>query len=285
MWCVSSEGHRERGCIKMKKVLTIAGSDSSGGAGIQADIKTFSAHGVFGMSVITAVTAQNTQGVLAVEDMSPYIIDKQIEAIFTDIEVDGIKIGMVSKIETIKIIAKKLNEYKPNIIVLDPVMISKSGYHLLQSEAKEALINELLPLATVATPNIPEAEVITGMTIENLDDMEKAAKLIYALGSENVLIKGGHLKNEATDILYDGKSFEHFNSERINTENTHGTGCTLSSAITSNLANGFTIVESIAKAKKYITMAIQNSFSIGKGVGPTNHFYELYKKAGMLEKG
>lgn len=269
----------------MKKVLTIAGSDSSGGAGIQADIKTFSAHGVFGMSVITAVTAQNTQGVLAVEDMSPYIIDKQIEAIFTDIEVDGIKIGMVSKIETIKIIAKKLNEYKPNIIVLDPVMISKSGYHLLQSEAKEALINELLPLATVVTPNIPEAEVITGMTIENLDDMEKAAKLIYALGSENVLIKGGHLKNEATDILYDGKSFEHFNSERINTENTHGTGCTLSSAITSNLANGFTIVESIAKAKKYITMAIQNSFSIGKGVGPTNHFYELYKKAGMLEKG
>ncbi len=268
----------------MKKVLTIAGSDSSGGAGIQADLKTFSAHGVFGMSVITAVTAQNTQKVLDVEDMSCDIIAKQIDAIFTDIDVDAVKIGMVSKIETINTIAKKLNEYKPQNVVVDPVMVSKSGYHLLQSKAKEALINKLIPLATVVTPNIPEAEVITGMSIRNLKDMEKAGRLIYDLGAENVLIKGGHLENEATDILYNGKKFEYFNSKRIKTKNTHGTGCTLSSAIASNLAREFTIIQAISKAKEYINTAIQHSLSIGKGVGPTNHFYELYKKSGILEK-
>lgn len=266
----------------MKKVLTIAGSDSSGGAGIQADLKTFSAHGVFGMSVITAVTAQNTQGVLAVEDMTSDIIGKQIDAIFTDIDVDGVKIGMVSQIETIKIIATKLKEYNPKVLVIDPVMVSKSGFHLLQPEAKEALINELLPLATVATPNIPEAEVITGITIESLKDMEKAAELIFKLGAKNVLVKGGHLENEATDILYDGKEFKYFKSERIKTKNTHGTGCTLSSAIASNLSKGLNMEEAISKAKEYIIIAIQNSLSIGKGVGPTNHFYELYKKAGIL---
>lgn len=266
----------------MKKALTIAGSDSSGGAGIQADLKTFAAHGVFGMSVITAVTAQNTQGVFAVQDISMEVIKKQIDAIFTDIEVDGLKIGMVSQIDTIKIIADRLKQYRPENVVLDPVMVSKSGYHLLQPEAKEALINELLPLATVVTPNIPEAEVITGMHIETLKDMEKAALLIYKMGPKYVLIKGGHLENDATDILFDGNDYISFESKRIETKNTHGTGCTLSSAIASNLAKGNSIEASIQKAKDYITTAIKNSLSIGKGVGPTNHFYELYEKAGML---
>lgn len=266
----------------MKKALTIAGSDSSGGAGIQADLKTFAAHGVFGMSVITAVTAQNTQGVFAVQDISMEVIKKQIDAIFTDIEVDGLKIGMVSQIDTIKIIADRLKEYRPKNVVLDPVMVSKSGYHLLQPDAKEALINELLPLATVVTPNIPEAEVITGMHIETLKDMEKAALLIYKMGPKYVLIKGGHLENDATDILFDGNDYISFESKRIETKNTHGTGCTLSSAIASNLAKGNSIEASIQKAKDYITTAIKNSLSIGKGVGPTNHFYELYEKAGML---
>jgi len=268
----------------MKNVLTIAGSDSSGGAGIQADLKTFSAHGVFGMSVITAVTAQNTQGVFGVQDISVDMIEKQIDAIFDDIKVDALKIGMVSQIETIKAIAGKLRQYIPENVVIDPVMISKSGYDLLASEAKETLISELLPLATIATPNIPEAEVISGMSIKSLGDMKDAAMKIYSLGAKNVLIKGGHMEDEATDVLYDGKEFKYFTTERINTKNTHGTGCTLSSAIASNLAKGYTVEESVANAKDYITTAIKHSLSIGKGVGPTNHFYTLYKKAGVLSE-
>ena len=266
----------------MKKVLTIAGSDSSGGAGIQADLKTFSALGTFGMSVITAVTAQNTQGVFAVQDISPEVIKKQIEAIFDDIQVDGVKIGMVSQIETIKTIAGELKRYKPNNIVVDPVMVSKSGYHLLNPEAKEILIKELLPLADITTPNIPEAEVITGMSIRNYEDMEKAAEIICSMGARNVLMKGGHLVGDSTDILFDGKDFIYLNTERIDTKNTHGTGCTLSSAIAANLAKGNSIQESVALAKEYITKAIEHSLSIGKGVGPTNHFYALYKKAGLI---
>ncbi|OFI06789.1 hydroxymethylpyrimidine/phosphomethylpyrimidine kinase [Clostridium acetireducens DSM 10703] len=271
----------------MKKVLTIAGSDSSGGAGIQADLKTFSAHGVFGMSVITAVTAQNTQGVWAVEDMSKEIIGKQIDAIFEDIEVDAVKIGMVSKIETIEIIAEKLKQYKPKNIVLDPVMISKSGFDLLRPESKKALIEKLIPLSTLITPNIPETEAIlskiNNKEVETIEDMKKAAKDIYTMGPKSVLIKGGHLKGEAIDILYDGKNISEFKNARINTKNTHGTGCTLSSAITSNLALGYSMKESVKLAKEYITVAIENSLDIGKGVGPTNHFYTLYKKAGILD--
>lgn len=266
----------------MKKVLTIAGSDSSGGAGIQADLKTFSAHGVFGMSVITAVTAQNTQGVLAVEDISVDIIIKQIEAIFDDIEVDAVKIGMVSKRETIHAIASKLKDYHYQNVILDPVMVSKSGYDFLQLDAKEALIKELLPLARIITPNLPEAEVITGMEIKSLKQMEKAARIIYALGPKNVLVKGGHLADQATDIIFDGHDFTYLRSERIPTKNTHGTGCTLSSAIAANIANGCSIYDAVSQAKKYITVAIEHSLDIGKGVGPTNHFYTLYKKAGMI---
>lgn len=268
----------------MKNVLTIAGSDSCGGAGIQADLKTFSAHGVYGMSVITAVTAQNTQGVLAVQDISVEIIGKQIEAIFEDIRVDGLKIGMVSQIATISTIAEGLRFYKPSNIVLDPVMVSKSGYHLLQRSAKEALISMLVPLATLITPNIPEAEVLTGIEIDSLEKMEKAARMIFEMGPGNVLIKGGHLDNEATDILFDGTDIKYLKSKRVDTKNTHGTGCTLSAAIASNLAKGYSMAEAVTEAKEYITVAIENSLSIGKGVGPTNHFYTLYKKAGILDE-
>ncbi|MHB1651571.1 MAG: bifunctional hydroxymethylpyrimidine kinase/phosphomethylpyrimidine kinase [Desulfitobacteriaceae bacterium] len=267
----------------MKKVLTIAGSDSSGGAGVQADIKTFSAHGVFGMSVITAVTAQNTQGVFAVQDINQEVIAKQIEAIFDDIEVDGVKIGMVSQIETIEVIAKQLRKYAPQNIVVDPVMVSKSGYHLLNQDAEGTLIKELLPLATIVTPNILEAEVIAKIPINTLQQMEEAARAIFQMGAKNVLLKGGHLEDDSTDILYDGQEFIHFFSARINTKNTHGTGCTLSSAIAANLALGYKMEQAVAMAKKYITTAIEHSLSIGKGVGPTHHFYELYKKAGLIQ--
>lgn len=260
----------------MKKILTIAGSDSSGGAGIQADIKTFSAHEVFGMSIITAVTAQNTEGVFAVQDIRPDIIQKQIEVIFDDILVDGVKIGMVSKTETIKIIADTLSKYSVKNLVLDPVMISKSGYYLLEPEAKEALIDHLLPMARVVTPNLPEAEVITGLKVSTIEDMKEAAKLIFDMGPKYVLVKGGHLEGEAVDILYDGSTFTYYSSPRINTINTHGTGCTLSSAIAANLGKGLNITEAIDEAKGYITKAIQESFSIGKGVGPVHHFYKWY---------
>ncbi|KAB3531612.1 bifunctional hydroxymethylpyrimidine kinase/phosphomethylpyrimidine kinase [Alkaliphilus serpentinus] len=266
----------------MKKVLTIAGSDSCGGAGIQADLKTFSAHGVYGMSVITAVTAQNTQGVFGVQDISEEIIMNQIEVIFDDIEVDAVKIGMVSKTETIKVIHDTLRKYPYKNLVVDPVMVSKSGYHLLQPDAKKALIHYLIPMATLVTPNILEAEVITGKRITGYKDMEKAAVEIHQMGAQYALIKGGHLEGDAMDILFDGKNVTSFNSPRISTENTHGTGCTLSSAIASNLAKGHSIKEAIELAKNYITMAIEHSFSIGKGVGPTHHFYQLYKNAGLL---
>lgn len=271
----------------MKKILTIAGSDSSGGAGIQADLKTFSAHGVYGMSVITAVTAQNTQGVLAVQNISDEIVEKQLEAIFQDIEVDGVKIGMVSQISTIEIISQKLNEYNPHNIILDPVMISKNGYFLLEPEAKNALIEKLIPISRLVTPNIPEAEVILQeikgkeIKISSVIEMVEAARAIYKLGCRNVLIKGGHLEREAVDVLFDGKDITYYESKRIPTKNTHGTGCTLSSAITANIGLGKSIKESVKLAKEYITTAIEHSLEIGHGVGPTNHFYELYEKAGL----
>lgn len=265
----------------MKHVLTIAGSDTCGGAGIQADIKTFSALGTYGMSVITAVTVQNTQGVFDCQNITPEIIKKQIDAIFTDIEVSAVKIGMVSKIETIKAIAEKLKQYHVKNVVVDPVMISKSGFDLMKPEAKQTLIEELIPLADIVTPNLPEAEVITGISIKNLKDMEKAAKIICNMGAKNVLIKGGHLENDATDVFFDGKECVYLEAKRIQTKNTHGTGCTLSSAIAANLAKGNTAEQSVKNAKKYIITAIEHSLNIGKGVGPTNHFYELYQKAAI----
>lgn len=234
------------------------------------------------MSVITAVTVQNTMGVFGCQDIDPEIIAGQIDAIFTDItDVDAVKVGMVSKTETINVIADKLSQYSPCNIVIDPVMISKSGFDLLKPEAKDALINRLIPLATVLTPNLPEAEVITGMKIDNIESMERAAREIHSMGAKNVFVKGGHLSDDATDILFDGSRMIILDGKRINTINTHGTGCTISSAIAANLANGLNVEEAVREAKKYITTAIEHSFAIGKGVGPTNHFYTLYKKAGM----
>lgn len=273
----------------MKHCLTIAGSDSCGGAGIQADLKAFSANYTYGMSVITAVTAQNTQGVISVQDIDDEIIKNQIDAIFTDINVDGVKIGMVSKIATINAIAEKIREYKPTNLVIDPVMISKSGFSLLKPEAKKTLIENLLPLGDLITPNIPEAEEILKeigspiLNIQTKEDMCEACKELIKLGCKNVLLKGGHLEGEALDVLFDGERFHYFMSERIHTKNTHGTGCTLSSTITANLARGLSIEDAVKEAKRYITVAIRNSLDIGKGVGPTNHFYELYKKSGVLE--
>lgn len=262
----------------MKTALTIAGSDSSGGAGIQADIKSMSANGVFAMSVITAITAQNTMGVFGIEDISPEMIKSQIKVIFDDIKVDAVKIGMVSKIESIKAISEALREIKDlPPVVLDPVMVSTSGYKLLSDDAKETLIKELFPLSTVITPNLPEVEEILRIKIEDVEDMKEAAKKLKKLGTKYVLIKGGHLKDDATDILFDGENFIYFKEQKINTNNTHGTGCTLSSAIAANLAKGMSIEEAVREAKEYITLAIKHGFKIGHGVGPTNHFYELYK--------
>lgn len=268
----------------MKNVLTIAGSDTCGGAGIQADLKTFSAHGTYGMSVITAVTVQNTQGVFGCQDITPDIIKGQIDAIYTDIDVSAVKVGMVSKIETIHAIADKLEQYQAKNVVVDPVMISKSGFDLMHPDAKETLIKRLLPLAFVVTPNLPEAEVMTGMRIENLEQMEQAARMIYKMGAKNVLIKGGHLEHDATDLLFDGEKVIALKSERIPTKNTHGTGCTLSSAIAANLARGKSVEEAVRISKDYITVAIEHALEIGKGVGPTNHFYELYQKAGIWDE-
>ena len=266
----------------MKKAFTIAGSDCSGGAGIQADLKTFSANGIFGMSVIVSVVAENTSRVISVEDISPEMIKNQIDAVFEDIEVDAVKVGMLSSEICMKTVAEKLRQYKPKYTVIDPVMVAKGGHALMKPEALEALKTEVIPLAYVLTPNIPEAETITEMSIESQEDVQEAAKKIYSLGAKNVLIKGGHLSGDAIDLLYDGKSFYTFTTERINTKNTHGTGCTFSSAIAANLANGLTLNKAVEKAKTYITTAIEHSLSIGKGHGPTNHFYELYMKGLQL---
>lgn len=267
----------------MKHLLTIAGSDSSGGAGIQADLKTFAAHGTFGMSVITAVTAQNTQGVTMVQDIDAEVVEAQINAVFDDIRVDAVKIGMVSHPEIIKTIAGRLRYYKPQIVVLDPVMISKSGYPLLAPEACETLVKELLPLATLVTPNLPEAEVISGMKVETKAEMLPVAARILELGAQAVLVKGGHLNGSADDLLFDGSMERWFMGERIDTKNTHGTGCTLSSSLAANLALGLSLAEAVAASKAYVTEAIEYSLPIGGGCGPTHHFVDLYRKAGWLK--
>lgn len=265
----------------MKKVLTIAGSDSCGGAGIQADLKAMSAQGVYGMSVITAITAQNTKGVFAVQELELDIIKKQIEVLYEDIDVDAVKIGMLSSDDIIKVVSETLKEVKAKNIIIDPVMVSKSGYYLLKNEAIEEL-KKFLEIGLLVTPNIPEAEILADMKINNEDDMIKAAKIIKKLGVKNVLIKGGHREDNCTDILLtEDERVVKFSGERFETKNTHGTGCTLSSTITSYIAKGYSIEEAIKISKEYITLAIKNSFSIGEGVGPVGHFIDLYEKAGV----
>ncbi len=260
----------------MKTALTIAGSDCSGGAGIQADLKTFAAHKVFGMSVITAVVAENTSRVISIENMPPNCITDQITAIFEDIKVDAIKIGMLPNEICMKTVAQELQKYHPNNIVIDPVMVAKGGCALMMDNSVKALIDNIIPLADILTPNIPETEAITGINIKTIDDMKIAAKQIYNMGAKNIIIKGGHLDGDAIDILYNGKNYYTYTTERIQTKNTHGTGCTFSSAIASNLANGMNINDAVKYAKDYITNAIKYSLNIGKGHGPTNHLYNFY---------
>lgn len=261
----------------MKTALSIAGSDCSGGAGIQADIKTMSALGVFGMSVIVSVVAENTSRVISIEDISPKVIADQIDAIFEDIKVDAIKVGMLSSPACMQTVASKLKEYRPKHIVIDPVMYAKNGCPLMQEESIDTLISTVIPLASLLTPNIPEAEKIANMEIKTVEDMQEAAKRIVDLGASAVLVKGGHYIGDAKDILYDGKKYYSFIQKRIDTKNTHGTGCTLSSAIASYLALGEDLTSAVEKAKIYVTGAIENALEIGKGCGPTNHFFSFHK--------
>ena len=259
----------------MKKVLTIAGSDSGGGAGIQADLKTFSARGVYGMSVITALTAQNTIGVQGVYEILPSFVEKQIDSVMSDIGADAWKTGMLSDSEIIRVVADRAQKYNIKLLVVDPVMIAKSGDPLLNHKAVTALISALIPLAFVLTPNHHEAQTLTGLTIENLADAREAAKEIHNQGAKNVVIKGGHLPDvkNAIDLLYDGRNFIEFRASRIKTKNTHGTGCTFASAIAAELAKGNDIKSAVHTSKAYLTAAIQKAdvLRIGKGHGPTNH--------------
>ena len=261
----------------MKTALTIAGSDSCGGAGIQADIKTMTMNGVYAMSAITALTAQNTTGVRAILNSTPEILKAQIDAVFEDIYPDAVKIGMVSSVELIKVIAERLIFFGAKNIVVDPVMVATSGSSLIGDGAVDALKNKLLPLARVITPNIPETEVLSGMKILTPDDMIKAAKIISDEFGCAVLCKGGHSLNDANDLLYEKGDYKWFKGRRIDNPNTHGTGCTLSSAIASYLAKGFDLSTSIIKAKEYITGALSDMLDLGKGSGPLNHFFNLKK--------
>lgn len=265
----------------MIPILTIAGSDCSGGAGIQADLKTFSAHGLFGMSVIVSVVAENTSTVTSVETISNQVIIDQINCVFDDIYPNAVKIGMLPSTDSMEIVANKLKQYKAKNIVVDPVMYAKNGFPLMDVENINTLINTVIPVADLITPNIPEAEKISDMKITSIEDMKQSAKKIIQMGCKAVLVKGGHHIGDAIDVLFDGKEFYTFKTMRIDTKNTHGTGCTLSSAIASNLALGKDVNTSVKLAKDYVTTAIKHSLSLGKGCGPTHHFYDLYKKAGM----
>lgn len=260
---------------KIKTALTIAGSDSSGGAGIQADLKTMLANGVYGMSVITALTAQNTMGVTAISEVTPEFLGQQIDAVFTDIFPDAVKIGMTSNAQLVEVIAEKLIFYKAKNIVVDPVMIATSGARLISENAVDMLKNRLFPIATLVTPNIPEAEAVSGMKIADKTDMEKAAQRISEEYGCTVLLKGGHSINDANDLLYENGGTTWFGGIRINNPNTHGTGCTLSSAIASNLAKGYGLNVSVQLAKEYISGALSAMLDIGKGSGPLHHGFNI----------
>ena len=262
--------------MKIPVSLTIAGSDSGGGAGIQADLKTFSALGTFGCSVITAVTAQNTTGVYGIHEIPLDIIESQIDAVLNDLNPNVIKTGMLASIEVIKLISEKIKSSKTKNIVVDPVMIAKGGDKLIQDNAIGHLISELLPLSTVVTPNIPEAEVLSHMSINNTQDIESAAKIIHKMGPDFVVIKGGHSNDsKSNDIIFDGQKFTTLEANRILTTNTHGTGCTYASAIAAGLAKNYSVGKSVKEAKNYVTEAIKNEPGLGNGHGPLNHFFML----------
>ena len=259
----------------MKTALTIAGSDSSGGAGIQTDIKTMTANGVYAMSAITALTAQNTTGVYGILEVTPEFLANQLDCIFTDIRPDAVKTGMVSSSALIEVIAQKLTQYKAKNLVIDPVMVATSGAKLISDEAIETLKGKLLGLATLITPNIPEAQVLSGMDIRTAEDMERAAKAIYEAYGCAVLCKGGHQLNDANDLLYSKEGARWYQGRRIANPNTHGTGCTLSSASASNLAKGYSLDEAVERAKAYISGALAAMLDLGKGSGPMNHMFDL----------
>lgn len=261
----------------MKKVLSIAGSDCSGGAGIQADLKTFAAHGVYGMSVIVSVVAENTARVIGSHDVPPDMIRQQIDAVFEDIPPDAVKIGMLSTPECMEAAASGLLKYRPTNIVIDPVMVAKNGCPLMEPGSVGAFGRLILPFADVLTPNIPEAETLTGIEIHDGKDMERAAEKLCAMGAKSVIVKGGHASGDAVDVLYDGKKFYFYQAKRVPTKNTHGTGCTFSSAVAANLALGYTLPDAVERAKRYVTTAIEHALAIGKGCGPTHHFYKLYQ--------
>ena len=259
----------------MKTALTIAGSDSSGGAGIQADIKTMTMHGVYAMSAITAMTAQNTTGVRAIQESTPEFLAQQLDAVFEDIPPDAVKIGMVSSQALIRVIADRLRHFEAKNVVVDPVMVATSGSSLLRSDAVQTMMDELLPLASLVTPNIPEAQVLSGITIRDQDDMIAAAKRIAQSCNCAVLLKGGHSISDANDLLYAKGELHWFKGRRIDNPNTHGTGCTLSSAIAANLALGYDLAESVYRAKQYLTCALAAMLDLGKGSGPIDHMYPI----------
>lgn len=264
--------------MNVRRVLTIAGSDSGGGAGIQADLKTITALGGFGMSVITALTAQNTLGVTGIHEVPPDFVAMQFDAVASDIGIDSAKTGMMASAEILHVVAEKVKQYGIEKLVVDPVMVAKGGARLIREDACETLMKELIPLAFVLTPNIPEAEVLSGLKITGPEDMRAAAAAINRLGAHHVVIKGGHLSGDATDILYDGRQFHTFTVERIETKDTHGTGCTFSAAIATGLAAGKTVYDAVDTAKKYIQAAIKYAWRIGGGHGPTNHFAPVFQE-------
>ena len=261
--------------MKMKTALTIAGSDCSGGAGIQADLKTMTMNGVYAMSVITALTAQNTTGVRSIQESTPDFLKQQLDAVFEDIYPDAVKIGMVASSDLIRVIADRLRYYNAKNIVVDPVMVASAGSSLIKQEAVQTLIKELIPISTLVTPNIPEAQVLSGLTIETKENMVTVAKQIGDNYHCAVLLKGGHSINDANDLLYANGELRWFEGERIANPNTHGTGCTLSSAIASNLAKGYTLSESVRRAKDYISGALAAMLDLGEGSGPMNHAFDL----------
>ncbi len=261
--------------MKLKTALTIAGSDSSGGAGIQADIKTMTMHGVFAMSAVTALTAQNTLGVKSIMEATPEFLSDELDSVFSDIYPDAVKTGMVASSALIRTISNKLREYSARNIVVDPVMVATNGAKLICDEAIETLREELLPMATVLTPNIPEAEVLSRMKIRTERDMEESARTIYESYGSAVLLKGGHDLNDANDLLWSEKGPEWFRGRKVENPNTHGTGCTLSSAIASNLALGRTLSDSVKRAKDFLSGALASMLDLGKGKGPMNHMFSL----------
>jgi len=262
---------------KIHKALTIAGSDSGAGAGIQADLKTFAALGVYGTSVITAITAQNTLRVTQIFELDPGLVAAQIDAVIQDIGADAVKTGMLSNSAIIEVVTEKIREYRLPNLVVDPVMVSKSGDLLLRNDAIDALKSRLIPLAAVVTPNIPEAVRLTGIQGTRLKDLKESARRIVNMGAKSVVIKGGHRRGPAADLFYDGKKFRSFSAARVRTANTHGTGCTFSAAIAANLAKGEKLESAVAHAKSYITQAIRKGFAVGAGYSPVHHFYRFWK--------